>query len=476
MNKYRAQRTADLFNQPNTGQRRWRSTALVLAFAAVALPASLALAQLARTPDQPTLAPLIEAVSPAVVNISVSGSREVNNPLANDPFFRRFFPPNGQQPQQRREFRSAGSGVIVDAAEGYILTNHHVVEDADEITITLVDDRSLEAVVVGSDAGSDIAVLRVEEDSLAEMPLGDSDAVRVGDFVVAIGNPFGLQHTVTSGIVSGLGRSGINPEGYEDFIQTDASINPGNSGGALVNLNGELVGINSAILSGSGGNIGIGFAIPVNMARTIMDQLVAYGSVRRGLLGVNIAPLTAEIAENYELDSTSGALVTAVSTESAAERAGLEIGDVIVSVNDEPVAGPVELRNAIGLLRPGDRVDVEFIRDGRSRTVEAVLGELESPALADEGLSDIDPVFEGAEFATNNEQQPSYNGVAGVLVTNVQGDSPAAQRGLRTGDVITHVNRQRVRSVAETRDIVENAGSVILQIQRGGRGLLLLMR
>ena len=461
------------FNQRGADARRWRRAALALACAVVALPANLSLAQLARTPDQPTLAPLIEAVSPAVVNISVRGSREVNNPLANDPFFRRFFPPNGQQ---QREFRSAGSGVIVDAAEGYILTNHHVVEDADEITITLVDDRELEAQVVGSDAGSDIAVLRVEQDSLAEMPLGDSDAVRVGDFVVAIGNPFGLQHTVTSGIISGLGRSGINPDGYEDFIQTDASINPGNSGGALVNLNGELVGINSAILSGSGGNIGIGFAIPVNMARTIMDQLVAFGSVRRGLLGVNIAPLTAEIAENYELDSTSGALVTAVSTDSAAERAGLEIGDVIVSVNDEPVAGPVELRNAIGLLRPGDRVDVEFIRDGRRRTVEAVLGELDSAALADEGLSNIDPVFEGAEFATNDELQPNYNGVPGVLVTNVQADSPAAQRGLRSGDVITHVNRQRVRTVAETREIVENAGSVILQIQRNGRGLLLLMR
>jgi Do/DeqQ family serine protease len=474
MNKNRARSTANLFSQQHTGERRWRNTALVLAFTVLALPASLAFAQLARTPDQPTLAPLIEAVSPAVVNISVSGSREVNNPLANDPFFRRFFPPNGQQ---RREFRSAGSGVIVDAAEGYILTNHHVVEDADEITITLVDDRSLDAVVVGSDAGSDIAVLRVEQDSLAEMPLGDSDAVRVGDFVVAIGNPFGLQHTVTSGIVSGLGRSGINPEGYEDFIQTDASINPGNSGGALVNLNGELVGINSAILSGSGGNIGIGFAIPVNMARTIMDQLVAFGSVRRGLLGVNIAQLTPEIAENYELDNTSGALVTAVSTDSAAERAGLQIGDIIVSVNDEPVAGPVELRNAIGLQRPGDTVDVEFIREGRRRTVEAVLGELEtSPALADESLSDIDPVFEGAEFVTNNDLQPSYNGVAGVLVTTVQDGSPAAQRGLRSGDVITHVNRQRVTSVAETREIVENAGSVILQIQRSGRGLLLLMR
>ena len=462
------------FSHRGANERRWRNAALVLACAIVALPASLSLAQLARTPELPTLAPLIEAVSPAVVNISVRGSREVDSPLANDPFFRRFFPPDGQQ--QRREFRSAGSGVIVDAEQGYILTNHHVVEDADEITITLIDDRSLDAEVVGSDAGSDIAVLRVAQDSLAEMPLGDSDAVRVGDFVVAIGNPFGLQHTVTSGIVSGLGRSGINPEGYEDFIQTDASINPGNSGGALVNLNGELVGINSAILSGSGGNIGIGFAIPVNMARSIMDQLVAFGTVRRGLLGVNIMALTPEIADDYELDGTSGALVTAVSTDSAAERAGLQIGDVIVSVNGEPVAGPVELRNAIGLRRPGDSVDVEFIRDGRRRTIEAVLGELESTTLADERLSETDPIFEGAEFATNNDQQPNYNGVAGVLVTTVQDGSPAAQRGLRSGDVITHVNRQRVNTVAEAREIVESSGSVILQIQRGGRGLLLLMR
>jgi len=472
MKKDRARPTGFLFSQRSTSERRWRNAALVLAFTVIALPAGLALAQLARTPEQPTLAPLIEAVSPAVVNISVRGSREVNNPLANDPFFQRFFPPDGQ----RREFRSAGSGVIVDAAEGYILTNHHVVEDADEITITLVDDRSLEAQVVGSDAGSDIAVLRVDQDSLAEMPLGDSDVVRVGDFVVAIGNPFGLQHTVTSGIVSGLGRSGINPEGYEDFIQTDASINPGNSGGALVNLSGELVGINSAILSGSGGNIGIGFAIPVNMARTIMDQLIDFGSVRRGLLGVNIAPLTAEIAENYELESTSGALVTAVSTGSAAERAGLQIGDVIVSVNDEAIAGPVELRNAIGLMRPGDRVEVGYIRDGRRSTVEATLDELNAPALADEGLIEIDPLFEGAEFVTNNELRPSFNGIPGILVTDVQAESPAAQRGLRGGDVITHVNRQRVRALAEAREIIENSGSVILQIQRSGRGLLLLMR
>jgi len=453
------------------GAARWQALAIVAAIVAVTLPTGSSLGQLARTPELPTLAPVIDAVGPAVVNISVRGSRPVNNPMSNDPFFRRFFPPDS-----RREFTSAGSGVIVNAADGYILTNHHVVENADEITVTLVDDRSLEARVIGSDAGSDIAVLQVEPGNLAEMALGDSDDVRVGDFVLAIGNPFGLQHTVTSGIVSGLGRTGINPEGYEDFIQTDASINPGNSGGALVNLNGELIGINSAILSGSGGNIGIGFAIPVNMARSIMDQLVAYGAVRRGLLGVSIAQLTPEIANDYQLDSATGALVTAVSSDSAAERAGLQIGDVIVSVNGQAIGDPVALRNTIGLLRPGDQVEVGYFRDGRRRTVTAELDELDAPALAREEVSDLDPAFAGATLAVNNDSRPDFNGVAGILVTNVEAGSPAGQRGLRGGDVITHVNRQRVTTLTEVREILTDARSVILQVQRGDRGLLLLMR
>jgi len=448
------------------GDPRWLLAAMLITVAAFSIPATRSVGQLARTPDMPTLAPIIESVGPAVVNISVRGSVEV------DPYFGQLFPRNGG----RREFRSAGSGVIVDAAKGYILTNHHVVENADEITVTLVDDRSFDAEVVGSDPGSDIAVLHVEPDRLQEMPLGDSDKIRVGDFVLAIGNPFGLDHTVTSGIVSGLSRRGINPDGYEDFIQTDASINPGNSGGALVNLNGELIGINSAILSGgSGGNIGIGFAIPVNMARSIMDQIVSFGGVRRGLLGVNIAQLTPEIAADYEIEGTSGALVTAVSTGSAAERAGLQIGDVIVSVNGEPVDDPVSLRNTIGLMRPGDRIEVEFVRDGRHRTVEAVLDELDAPALAGGDLGELDQRFEGAEFTSNSEQRPDYNGVPGVLVTAVEQGSPAAQRGLRTGDVITHVNRQRVRTLAEAREIIENSRSIVLQIQRDNRNLLLLM-
>ncbi len=447
--------------------------ALSLVTAGVLTPANGAVAQLFANSEMPTLAPLIEEVGPAVVNISVSGSVTIRNPLAQDPFFRRFLPPEGAQ----REFESAGSGVIVDAAEGYILTNHHVVENADEITVTLADNRSLDASVVGSDPGSDIAVLQVDADGLTEMPLGDSESVRVGDFVLAIGNPFGLQHTVTSGIVSGLGRTGINPEGYEDFIQTDASINPGNSGGALVSLSGELVGINSAILSGNGGNIGIGFAIPVNMARSVMEQIITFGGVRRGLLGVGIATVTPEIAEGYSLDPAAGALITSVTDNSAAERAGLVIGDVIVSINSEPVEDATSLRNSIGLLRPGDTVAVGFIREGSEQTITAVLGELDAaPVDSLRRLADVDPVFEGAEFVTNDETRTDFSGVAGLLVAQVQPGSPAALRGLRTGDVVTHINRQRIRTVAAAIEIIESARSIILQVQRGSRGVLILMR
>ncbi len=457
------------------GIRESGVTSMTLALSLVAasglILATSAVGQLFGNPEFPTLAPLIDEVGPAVVNISVSGSVAMRNPLSQDPFFRRFLPPN-----ERREFESTGSGVIVDSIEGYILTNHHVVENATEITVTLIDNRSLTASVVGSDAGSDIAVLRVEPEGLTEMTLGDSDGVRVGDFVLAIGNPFGLRHTVTSGIVSGLGRTGINPEGYEDFIQTDASINPGNSGGALVSLNGELVGINSAILSGTGGNIGIGFAIPVNMARSVMRQIIAFGSVRRGLLGVSIATVTPEIAEDYSLEPSSGALITLVTNDSAADRAGLIIGDVIVSIDSEAIDDAAALRNAIGLLRPGDKVSVGIIRDGGEETITAVLDELDAPADPLQRLADIDAVFDGASFVTNQERRTDFNGVAGLLVVQVQSGSPAALRGLRGGDVVTHINRQRIRTVTEAIDVIDSARSIILQVQRGSLGVLILMR
>lgn len=441
-------------------------TLLVLA----AIPASLA-QQPATTPF-PSLAPMIERTSPAVVNISVRGRVEIDNPLSDDPLFRRFF---GGPRENRRDFRSAGSGVIVDAERGYILTNHHVIENAAEITVTLLDSRGMQALVIGSDALSDLAVLQVEADSLAEMPFADSSDLSVGDFVVAIGNPFGFSHTVTSGIVSGLGRSGVNPDinSYEDFIQTDASINPGNSGGALVNLNGELVGVNSAIVSRTGGNIGIGFAIPANMARSVMEQLIAYGQVNRGLLGVNISSLSAELAEFYGLPDTSGALVTGVSPGHAAEEAGIEIHDVIVSVNGESVRDSRALRNMIGLVLPGESVRVGFVRDGREETITAVLTPVE-PVFTRTPPAPLErePVLDGIELVS----EEAADGGDGLLLTGVDPRSPAFAAGLRVGDVITHINRERVRDIDEAVELTGDARSLVLTIERDDRDLLIPVR
>jgi len=437
---------------------------LVAAFAVAW--SGIALAQLptqvGETPV-PSLAPMLKTVTPAVVNIATSGTVEVQNPLLNDPFFRRFFDvPNAPM---EREVRSAGSGVIVDAKQGYIVTNAHVIENATEITVTLLDNRSLKAKVVGKDEGSDVAVLKVDGDNLKQIPIADSDLTEVGDFVVAIGNPFGLGHTVTSGIVSALGRSGINPEGYEDFIQTDASINPGNSGGALVNLKGQLVGINSAILSRSGGNIGIGFAIPANMMKTVMNQLVQFGEVRRGVLGVNIQTLTPDIAESMDLGNVQGALVSQVVDGSAAEKAGIRAGDVVTAVNGKPVKDAAGLRNAIGLLSVGDRVQISLLRDGKPRNVTAVVGERDETAEA--RAAGLHPGLAGAELV---------DGQGGVLIRSVADGSPAAQRGLRANDLIIGVGRSRIATVAELTQATQGASAFVLQIRRGSAMLVIPIR
>lgn len=412
----------------------------------------------------PSLAPMLKRVTPAVVNIATRGTVQEQNPLMNDPFFRRFFDvPN--QPRQR-EFQSAGSGVIVDAKNGYIITNAHVVENATDITVQLLDNRSLKAKVVGADPGSDVAVLKVQAGNLVDLPIADSDRAEVGDFVVAIGNPFGLGHTVTSGIVSALGRSGINPEGYEDFIQTDASINPGNSGGALVNLNGQLVGINSAILSRTGGNIGIGFAIPSNMMKIVMNSLIKYGTVKRGVLGVNIQTLAPEIAQSMGLpDTTQGALVSQVVDGSAAEKAGVKAGDVITAVNGRAVKDAGSLRNSIGLLAIGEKVDLALLRDGKPRRVTAVVSERD--AAAEAKAAGAHSGLEGADIV---------DGPNGVLIRSVAEGSPAAQRGLRSNDVILAVGRTRVASVAEFAKATEGQEAFVLQIRRGSAMLVIPIR
>jgi serine protease Do/serine protease DegQ len=418
----------------------------------------------------PTLAPMIRKVSPAVVNIATRGTireRGAQNPLLDDPFFRRFFDVPPDTGPRARPFQSAGSGVIFDARSGYIVTNAHVVENASEITVTLQDGRDLKAEIIGSDTPSDVAVVRVKPDGLTQIPLGDSARAEVGDFVVAIGNPFGLQHTVTSGIISGLSRSGINPDGYEDFIQTDASINPGNSGGALVNLRGELIGINTAILSRSGGNIGIGFAIPVNMARSVMEQLIRYGSVKRGQLGVSMYTVTPDIAHSLGLPSVVGALVSQVVEGSPADHAGIRTGDVITSVNSQPVKSNSELRNTIGLLRVGDKVEIGLLRDGKPLRVTAVIADTTTELSG--GPASIHKSFEGSVLADAPD-------AGGALVRSVEPGSAAAQAGLHAEDVIVGANRGRVSSVRDLRDRARGAAVLVLEVRRGATVLLVPLR
>jgi len=415
----------------------------------------------------PSLAPLVKRVAPAVVNIRVSQTVDAPS-LYGDEMFRRFFGIPDDPRGQSREIASAGSGVIVDADNGYILTNHHVVENADQIQISLLSGETLDAEVIGSDALTDIAVLRVEPDGLTDLPIGESDKVEVGDFVIAIGNPFGLGHTVTSGIVSALGRTGISRNGLEDFIQTDASINPGNSGGALVNMRGELVGINSAIISRSGGNVGIGFAVPSEIARSIMRQILDFGEVRRGLLGVTIQTIDKESAEALGTEIEYGALITGIEPGSAAEHAGLQVDDIIIGVDDRRIDNNRELANAIGLKGSGDKVEIEFVRSGRTRSVVAELGQRVVQQI---GGSDIHPGLQGAQFATE-----AATAAGGIEVIDVEEGSPAAQRGLRTGDIITAANRQPVQSLEQLREIASGTRILFLLVQRGDRQLMIQIR
>jgi serine protease Do/serine protease DegQ len=424
----------------------------------------------------PSLAPMLERVTPGVVNVSTTSTVRVReNPLLDDPFFRRFFdiPENRRAPRERQR-ESLGSGVVIDAAKGLVVTNAHVIDKADEITITLHDGRNLTAKLVGADPESDVAVVRVETDNLTAIKLGDSEQLRVGDFVVAIGSPFGLAQTVTSGIVSAKGRRGLGIEGYEDFIQTDASINPGNSGGALVNLRGELVGINTAIVAPSGGNVGIGFAIPVNMVRHLADQLVEHGEIKRGRLGVFIQDLTPELAKAFGTDLKKGAVVTQIEPGSAAERAGLKEGDVVTSVNGRAVEDAADLRNAIGLLRVGDTVSLGVTRQGKNMEVKARVGQ---PSEQKAAAVDISPRLAGAEFATVSEDQFGGRRRGGVRVVSVQPGSPADKAGLRKDDVIVSVNQKPVANIEELKKAAQNGSrTLVLNIQRGEGALFLVLQ
>jgi Do/DeqQ family serine protease len=421
----------------------------------------------------PSLAPMLERVLPSVVNIATESRVKVqDNPLFQDPFFRRFFGvPN--MPRERQT-QALGSGVIVDAKHGYVLTNNHVVDKADEITVTLKDGRSLNAKLVGKDPETDVAVVQIPAENLTAVPLADSDHLRVGDFVVAIGNPFGLGQTVTSGIVSALGRTGLGIEGYEDFIQTDASINPGNSGGALVNLRGELVGINTAILAPGGGNVGIGFAIPVNMTQQIMTQLVEYGEVRRGRVGVLVQDLTPDLAKAFDIKETQGAVIAKVVKDSPAEKAGLQAGDVVVSINGKAVMTSSELRNSIGLLRVGETVTMEIIRDGKSRTIKLAIAE---PLQAKLEGKQVNPRFQGAIFGAIEEGNPDYGNLQGIVVQDVTPGSPAWASGLHRDDVIVSVNRQPVTTLEEFLKAAKGNGrGLLLNIRRGDGALFILIQ
>jgi serine protease Do/serine protease DegQ len=419
----------------------------------------------------PTLAPMLAQVTPAVVNISVLTRSAEASPLARDPFFRRWL----NLPEQReREERAAGSGVVVDAARGLVVTNHHVIKDAQEVVVILKDRRVFKAQLVGSDPGTDVALLRIPAEGLSAIRIADSDAVNVGDFVVAIGNPFGIGQTVTSGIVSAVGRGGLTMAGYEEFIQTDASINPGNSGGALVNLRGELVGINTAIIGPTGGNVGIGFAIPANMARAVVDQLQRFGEVRRGRMGVTTQDLTPALAKSLGVAATEGAVVAVVEKGSAADQAGLRPKDVVIAVNKRPIRASSELRNRIGLVPVGEEVEMTVLRGGSQLRVRARVGEL-FQAISVPGESV--PQLAGLKVAEVQPGMPAYGQHEGVVVTGSDRESPAFRNGLRVGDVIYGVNQRPVRSLKQFTEVLRTAEPPLqLALLRGEYRITLIVR
>ena len=477
-----------------------------LAMSALALSLSLALSPLsasaaetassATTAQQmPSLAPMLEKVMPSVVSINVEGSTTVNTPRMgrnfqqffgdNSPFCQDGSPsqnsplcqgggqggpgaPGGNGGSQQEKFMALGSGVIIDAAKGYVVTNNHVVDNASTIKISLSDGRKFDAKVVGKDPRSDIALIQIQDPkNLTAIKLADSEALRVGDYTVAIGNPFGLGETVTSGIVSALGRSGLNVENYENFIQTDAAINRGNSGGALVNLNGELIGINTAILAPDGGNIGIGFAIPSNMVKSLTEQMVKYGQVKRGELGIMGTELSSDLAKAMKVDAQRGAFVSQVLPNSSAAKAGIKAGDVITSLNGKPVSSFSALRAQVGTMPVGSKIALGLVRDGKPVNVSL---ELQQSSQTQVDSSSIFNGIDGAEMSNKGADK-------GVVVSSIKPGTQAAQIGLKKGDVIVGANQQPVKNIADLRKLLESKPNVLaLNIQRGDSTIYLLMQ
>ncbi|MBO0404804.1 serine endoprotease DegQ [Enterobacter bugandensis] len=416
----------------------------------------------------PSLAPMLEKVLPAVVSVQVEGTAVQSQRVPEE--LKKYFGDESPN-QQAQPFEGLGSGVIIDAAKGYILTNNHVISQADKISVQLNDGREFDAKLIGGDDQSDIALLQVQNPSnLTQIAIADSDKLRVGDFAVAVGNPFGLGQTATSGIISALGRSGLNLEGLENFIQTDASINRGNSGGALLNLNGELIGINTAILAPGGGSIGIGFAIPSNMAKTLAQQLIQFGEVKRGLLGIKGMEMSADIAKAFNINVQRGAFVSEVLPNSGSAKAGIKSGDVIVSLNDKPLSSFAELRSRIATTEPGAKVKLGLIRDGKPLNVEVTLDKSTSSSASAELIA---PALQGATLSDGLLK----DGTKGIRLDTVEKSSPAAQAGLHQEDVIIGVNRNRVQSIAELRKVLESKPAVIaLQVMRGNESIYILLR
>lgn len=421
--------------------------------------------------SMPSLAPMLTKVLPAVVSVHVEGSQQVRRPALPKEFKYFFGPDTPGGNGGSRPFEGLGSGVIINAAKGYVITNNHVVNGADKIKVQLNDGREFDAKLVGHDEQTDLALLQLPAPkNLSAVTMADSDTLKVGDFAVAVGNPFGLGQTATSGIVSALGRSGLNLEGLENFIQTDASINRGNSGGALVNLNGELIGINTAILAPGGGNIGIGFAIPSNIVKNLSQQLIEYGEVKRGQLGIKGTELTADIAKAFNIDAQRGAFVSEVLPNSAAAKAGIKAGDIIVSVEGKPIQSFAELRVKVGTTAPGKTVKLGLLRNGKAQTASVVLDDSSSATTSEEILT---PALQGASLSNGQLK----DGTKGVQVEEVVKDSPAAAIGLQKGDVIVGLNRERVQSVAQLRKVLEAKPAVMaLNIVRGDASIFLLLR